>query len=111
MVTRPSRGEIWWAEEPEIGRRPVLVISRDRAIDVLTWVLVAPVTRTVRDIPTEVKVDEEEGMPQTCAVTLDNIRPMRKALLTEWITTLGHNRMNEVCAALLTAVDCRATAH
>lgn len=104
---RASRGEVWWAEEPDIGRRPVLVMTRERAIDVLTWVLVAPATRTVRGIPTEVGLDEDDGMPEGCALTLDNIRPLRKGLLTEKITSLGSEKMDEVCQSLLTAVDCR----
>jgi mRNA interferase MazF len=106
MVTRPSRGEVWWAEEPEIGRRPVLVLTRDRAIDVLTSVLVAPVTRTVRDIPTEVPFDEGDGMPTACAVTLDNVRIVRRSLLTSRITALTTATMSRVCDALAVAVDC-----
>lgn len=102
----PTRGEMWWAEEPEIGRRPVLVLTRARAIEVLTWVLVAPATRSVRGIPTEVGLNQEDGMPEVCALTLDNVRPLRKSLLTNRISSLAPEKMDEVCRALATAVDC-----
>jgi mRNA interferase MazF len=105
-VTRPSRGDVWWAEEPDLGRRPVLVLTRDRAIDVLTFVLVAPVTRTVRGIPTEVPLGEVDGMPSPCAVTLDNVRTIRRSLLTSRITALSATTMQRACDALAIAVDC-----
>ena len=105
-MTRPARGEMWWIEEPDIGRRPGLVLTRDSAIDVLTWVLVAPATRTIRDIPTEVSLDPDDGVPWPCAVTLDNIRPVRRALLVERITLLDQTLMQRVCSALRVAVDC-----
>lgn len=105
-MTLPKRGEVWWLEDPEVGRRPGLVLTRDAAIPVLSWVLVAPVTRTVRGIPTEVALDVEDGMPRACAATLDNVRPVRRALLTGRITVLSPGRMAEVCAALRIAVAC-----
>ena len=55
MVNVPSQGEIWWAETEE-KRRPVLVVTRSEAVPVLTGIVVAPVTRTVRDIPTEIRL-------------------------------------------------------
>lgn len=54
MVRAPAQGDVWWAEAPELGRRTMLVVTRDAALPVLNRVLVAPVTRTVRRIPTEV---------------------------------------------------------
>lgn len=105
-MSRPRRGEVWWAEEPEIGRRPCLVLTRDSAIEVLRWVLVAPATRTIRGIPTEVVVGRDDGMPEESAITLDNVRPVRRSLLVERITRLRPERMDEVCLALGLAVDC-----
>lgn len=105
-MSRPLRGEIWWAEEPDLGRRPCLVLTRDAAIEVLSWVLVAPATRTIRGIPTEVLVDEDDGMPEASAITLDNICPVPRSLLVERITRLRPARMAEVCVALGLAVDC-----
>lgn len=106
MVALPARGEVWWVEDPALGRRPALVLTRDGAIAVLDWLLVAPLSRTVRGIPTEVALDADDGLPEPCAATLDNVRPVRRALLTERITTLGPDRMHAVCAALRVAVAC-----
>lgn len=108
MVTPPTprRGEVWWYEHPADGRRPFLVLTRSEAVPVLTQVLAVPATRTVRDIPTEVSLDEVDGMPSSCVLALDNVVSVRRSLLTEMITTLEPARMSEVCAALATATDC-----
>ncbi len=101
-----SRGEVWWYEHPRAGRRPFLVLTRDEAIPVLTQVLGVPATRTIRGIPTEVPLDEADGMPARCCLTLDNIAPIRTSLCTERITTLAADRMREVCRALSAASAC-----
>jgi mRNA interferase MazF len=101
-----NRGEVWWGELPEAGRRPFLVMTRDRAIPVLNSVLAAPVTRTVRDIPTEVPLGPDDGMPVECAVSFDNLRVVPKGNLTERICTLAPRRLVEACQALANAVDC-----
>ncbi|MCC5953179.1 MAG: type II toxin-antitoxin system PemK/MazF family toxin [Acidimicrobiia bacterium] len=101
-----ARGEIWWYEHPEAGRRPWLVLTRTEAIPVLNQVLAAPATRTRRHIPTEVAVDETDGMPVPCVLSLDNVAPIRTALCTERITGLSEDRMVEVCDALAHAVRC-----
>jgi mRNA interferase MazF len=100
------RGEVHWGETPKHGRRPYLILTRDSAIGVLSEILVATITKTVRPIPTHVPLDERDGMPMPCAVTLDNLVMMPTGHLTECITTLGPDRMAEVCAALATSVDC-----
>ena len=82
-----NRGEVWWVEHP----RPAggaCILTRQAAIPVLTSVLVAPATRTVRGIPTEVALTRDEGMPEDCALTLDNVTSVPKALLTERIRSL-----------------------
>ena len=106
MVSGPRRGEIWWGEIEEVGRRPFLVMSRSSAIPVLTSVLAAPVTRTVRQIPTEVLLGPEDGLPTECAASLDNLRVVPKAFLTERICSLDALRVAEACTALRVAVDC-----
>ena len=106
MVSGPRRGEIWWGEIEDVGRRPFLVMSRSSAIPVLTSVLAAPVTRTVRQIPTEVLLGPEDGLPTECAVSLDNLRVVPKAFLTERICSLDALRVAEACTALRVAVDC-----
>jgi mRNA interferase MazF len=101
-----NRGEIWWAEHPEAGRRPYLILSRQAAIPVLHRLLVVPATRTVRGIPTEVLLEEDDGMPQRSALSFDNVTVMPKALLTERICRLGIDRLDEVCRALRLASAC-----
>lgn len=105
-MNQPARGEVWWFEDPDIGRRPGLILTRQAAIPVLHWVLVAPLTRTIRGIPTELALDQDDGVTTPSAVTFDNVRPIRKALLVERLTTLSAARMTQACACLQAAVDC-----
>ncbi len=101
-----NRGEVWWVAHPEAGRRPACVLTRQAAIPVLTSVLVAPASRTVRAIPTEVTLSRAEGMPADCALSFDNLTTVPKALLTERITSVAPERLHELCAALNTATGC-----
>ncbi|HXH58243.1 type II toxin-antitoxin system PemK/MazF family toxin [Iamia sp.] len=102
-----ARGEVWWAESPVAGRRPYLVLSRDAAIPWLRQLLTAPLTRTVRGIPTEVPLDVDDGVSEPCAAWLDNVELMPKAYLVERMCTVGPQQMAAVCAALAIAVDCQ----
>jgi mRNA interferase MazF len=101
-----NRGEVWWVEHPEVGRRPACVVTRQAAIPVLNSVLVAPATRTVRGIPTEVPLTRQEGMPEDCALSFDNLTTVPKALLTTRITRMGDARLPEICDALRAATAC-----
>jgi len=101
-----NHGEIWWMEHPESGRRPVCVMTRQAAIQVLHSVVVAPATRTIRGIPTEVRLDESDGMPEACALSLDNLATVSKALLTSRITRLSPVRLAELCLAVRRSTDC-----
>ena len=101
-----NRGEVWWIEHPEAGRRPACVLTRQAAIPVLGSVLVAPATRTVRAIATEVPLTRADGMPDDCALSLDNITTVPKALLTERIVALDEPRLSALCAALRAATGC-----
>lgn len=101
-----ARGEVWWYEDPDAGRRPYLVLTRSEAVPVLRQVLAVPATRTVRGIPTEVALGEADGMPAPCVLSLDNSTLIRPALCTERITSLSPDRLREVCAALFIATDC-----
>jgi mRNA interferase MazF len=100
-----KRGEVWWYEA-EGGRRPYLVLTRTEAVAVLNQVLAVPATRTVRGIPTEVALDEDDGMPRSCVLTLDNVSLIRPSQCTDRITELGPERMAEVCTALHRATAC-----
>lgn len=101
----PRQGEVWWAEA-EDKRRPVLVVSRSEAVPVMTRVVVAPVTRTVRGIPTEVDLGRAEGLSEECVASFDNLQPIRRALLTERVGTLDVTRRQEMCRALTAMADC-----
>ncbi len=104
----PRRGEVWWCEPPEIGRRPVVVLSRDVAIPRLGRALVAPCTTTIRNLPSEVLLEPgAEPVPRLCAVNLDSVESVSTALLVERLGRLGSTRMQEICGALAVAVDCR----
>lgn len=105
-MTAPRRGDIWWAEVPEAGRRPVLVLTRDAAIGKVNRLIVAPITQTVRGIPTEVALDEDDGMPKPCAVSLDNVSVIDGWALTERICVLDLVKLQGVCASLRIALDC-----
>jgi mRNA interferase MazF len=103
-VTTPAQGEIWWAEADE-KRRPVLVVTRSEAVPVLTGIVVAPVTRTLRDIPTEISLGEPEGLPTECAASFDNLQRIHRSALSQRLGDLGMRR-NEICAALHALADC-----
>jgi mRNA interferase MazF len=104
-VSHPAQGEIWWADA-EDKRRPVLVVTRNEAIPVVTWLVVAPVTRTVREIPTEIALGPDEGLPERCAATFDNLQPIRRSFLTHRVGRLGMARRPELCRALSALADC-----
>ncbi len=100
------RGEVWWVERPGAARRPHLVLTRDAAIEPLTRVLGVPATRTVRGIPSEVELGPEDGLPERCVLSLDNMRVLRKSYFVERICLLGDGRMLQVCQALAVATGC-----
>jgi mRNA interferase MazF len=104
-VTIPHQGDIWWAEA-EDKRRPVLVVTRTEAVPVLTWLVVAPVTRTIRGIPTEVALGSEEGLPHDCVASFDNLQPIRRSFLTNRVGRLGLDRQDAICTALRALADC-----
>jgi mRNA-degrading endonuclease toxin of MazEF toxin-antitoxin module len=101
-----TRGEIWWYEHPDAGRRPFLILTRAEACTVLTQVMAVPATTVIRGIPTEVVLEVEDGMPRRCALSFDNVTLVRPALCTERITTLDHERMQASCVALGHATAC-----
>jgi mRNA interferase MazF len=94
---------------PEIGRRPVVVLSRDAAIPRLRRALVAPCTTTIRSLPSEVVLEPgDDPVPRRSAVNLDSVESVSLAVLVERLGRLADARMREICAALAVAVDCRA---
>ena len=102
------RGEVWWADLPQpVGRRPVLLLSRDAAYRVRTSVTVAVIPRTIRNIPTEVILEQEDGMPAQCVVNLDDILTIPMSRLTERVTSLSSEKMTAVAKAVVFALDLR----
>ncbi len=101
----PQQGEIWWAEA-EDKRRPVLVVTRSDAVPVLTWIVVAPVTRTVRHIPTEIDLGPDHGLSVECVASFDNLQPIRRSYLTERAGRLAPDESGEICRALGALADC-----
>jgi mRNA interferase MazF len=95
------RGEVWWTEQPEpIGRRPVLLLSRDEAYEVRNAVSIAQITTTIRNIPVEVLLERKDGLPQKCAVNLDTITTIRKAILTKRICSLSAEKIEQIDKAI-----------
>jgi mRNA interferase MazF len=104
----PARGEVWWCEMPEIGRRPVVVLSRDTAISKLRRAIVAPCTTTIRGLHSEVVLEPgDDPVPRRTGVNLDSVENVSVAFLVERLGRLSDPRMEQVCQALRVAVDCR----
>ena len=104
MVSVPAQGEIWWAEAVD-KRRPVLIVTRSEAVSVLGSVLVAPVTRTVRGIPTEIPLGPEHGLAEACVASLDKLQPIRRSFLTSHVGSLADSR-RAICGAIAAMADC-----
>ncbi len=100
----PRRGEIWLADLDKI--RPVVVMHRDFAGRSLNAVLVAPLTSTIRDIPTAVRMGAADGLDRECMASLDNLTLATKTRLLRRLGTVSEARMRELCAALSIAVAC-----
>jgi mRNA interferase MazF len=102
------RGEVWWAKIPQpIGRRPVLLSSRNAAYPVRSSVTAAPITRTVHEIPVEVRLGPEDGLPRDCVANLDNIVTVSKKRLDRSLTTLSPEKMRSIEQAIKFALDLR----
>jgi len=107
MATTLDRGEVRLCRFPPPDKqRPVLILTRTSAIRHLNTVTVAPITSTVRDVPSEVILDVEDGMRTRCAVSLHNAVTVSQARLGRRIANLSSTRMDEVCAALRFALGC-----
>jgi len=108
MTDLPQHGEIWWCAPPDIGRRPVVVLSRDAAIPRLRRTLVAPCTTTVRGLASEVALElGDDPVPRRSVVNLDSVESVSVGLLVERVGRLSALRMREICAALEVATGCR----
>ncbi len=100
------RGEVrWYKFDPPDKRRPVVILTRDSVIEYLGEITVAPVTSVVRDIPTQVVLSEQDGMPRECAINCDHVQTVAKGKIGPTITTLPADKMEEVRQAIAFALD------
>src|SRR3989337_2171098 len=100
-----ERGEVrWYLFSRPDKKRPVLILTRDSAVEFLGEVTVAPITSTVRDIPSEVLLTKAEGMPRDCAVNLDHLQTVAKGIIGSLITTLSASKMDQMRPSLLFAL-------
>jgi mRNA interferase MazF len=98
------QGAAWWADLPDpTGRRPVLLLTRDAVLGRMTSVTVAPLTRTIRGVPTEVHLSRADGIPTDCVVSLDNILTIPTSTLDKPIARLNNAKIDQVFRAIRTA--------
>jgi mRNA interferase MazF len=101
-----KRGEIrWYAFKPPEKKRPVLVLTRDSILEYLGEVTVAPITSTIRDIPSEVVLTTDDGMPKECAVNFDHMQTVSRDKIGPLIARLSPAKLAQVRSAILFALD------
>lgn len=100
------QGDIWLMETANAKRRPVLIVTRDQAIGVLTTLVIAPITSTLRNIPTCVPVGPAEGISHDSVATFDSLAVVPKSVLTRRLGSLANSRRSEICQALAALADC-----
>ena len=107
LARRVSRSEIWlYTFKPPDKRRPVLVLSRPDVIPLLSTVMVAPITSTIRGAPSEVVVGPDEGLKTESAANLDHVQTVAQEALRHYIGRLSREKMAAVCRGLAIAVAC-----
>lgn len=100
-----KRGEVrWYTFSGPDKKRPVVILTRDSALEFLGEVTVAPITSTIRDIPSEALLTKADGMPQECAINLDHVQTVSKGKIGSLITTLSPEKVLELRSALLFAL-------
>ena len=108
MTELPRHGEVWWCELADVGRRPVVVLSRDEAVRRRRRAIVAPCTTNVRHLPSEVLLEPgEDPVPRPCVASLDSVESVSLGALVGRLGRLAPDRMRSICVALSVAVDCR----
>ena len=101
-----QQGEIrWYKFQAPDKKRPVLILTQDSILDYLGEVTVAPVTSTIRDIPSEVFLSTEDGVKKDCVVNLDHIQTVSKKKIGARLTSLSRNKMKSVGQAIRFALD------
>ncbi len=101
-----KRGEIrWYKFKPPDKKRPVLILTRDSILEYLGEVTVAPITSTIRDIPSEIYLSTNDGMPHDCAINFDHIQTVSKNKIGPLITTLSSTKLQQARDAILFALN------
>jgi mRNA interferase MazF len=101
-----TRGEIrWYKFNPPDKRRPAVILTRNSIIDYLSEITIAPVTSTIRDIPSEVFLSESDGMPAPCAINCDHIQTVSKSKIGSLITNLSSDKLKELKKAISFALN------
>jgi mRNA interferase MazF len=105
-MARLRRGEVRWYkfQQPD-KKRPVVILTRDSALDFLGEVTIAPITSTIRDIPSEVLLTSGDGMGRDCAVNLDHVQTVPKGKIGSLVTTLSREKLHRVGEALSFALE------
>ncbi len=107
MAGRLARGDIrlYTFEKPD-KKRPVVLLTRDTAIDYLSRVTIAPITSSIRGVPSEIVLDERDGMKAVCAVNLHNVVTVPRDHIGKWVGQLSEERMKQLCSALRFSLGC-----
>jgi mRNA interferase MazF len=106
MAAVLKRGEVrWYKFAAPDKRRPVVILTRDAVIEYLGEVTVAPITSTIRDIPSEVVLSKADGVPNDCAVNCDHLQTVSKARIGPVITTLPPEKIKQLKGAIAFALD------
>ncbi len=106
MTADPRSGDVWWVESPNKKRRPFVVLTRSAAVPVVARLVAAPITSRRRGIPTEVALDEEDGMRHACVVAIDNMQLIPKWAFVERLAILTEERRAAVCRAVAVSIEC-----
>ena len=107
LTPRVRRGEIWqYRFRSPDKRRPVLILTRQEVLPLLHTAMVAPVTSTIRGLPSEVPVGIDEGLKHESAVNLDHVQTVEQRLLQDFVGSLSDAKMREICRALALATGC-----
>ena len=103
-----KRAEVWWAELPSpVGNRPVVILTRDTVLHSIGSIVVALVTRSVRELPTEVVLGRKQGLPVRCVANLDNILTVPRERLKRLMGSCDTSKVEELNQAIKAALDLR----
>ena len=107
LMTMLHRGEIWQYQfKAPDKRRPVVILTRQEVLPLLRTAMVAPITSTIRGLPSEVAVGADEGLAHDSVINLDHVQTVEQRLLRRYVGSLSEAKMRQVCRALALATGC-----